>query len=248
MKLLVLLNNYQGDNSSNTSAMVERVLKTYASYEQLAVDVVLFSTAPYQYNNFVNLVYPTELSHAFAYVPRQWLFENFSCLSHDYFMYAENDLIVPETSVLSCIDNNEYLLSYSDNFISGFIRYENKKDGKKYIDMLPDQRPTVEKILTSNKGRNFWIPGNLHSGNFLLSHHQLDTMIDHQRFQVTPAQYGKQYYGILESAASDVYLDFIKALPEDFTTVEIEHVPNKYEGLSHLELSRAISTRAQGLR
>ena len=107
--------------------------------------------------------------------------------------------------------------------------------------MLPCMRPTVEKVFNDDQGNVFWMPGNLHSGNFLLSHEQLEDLIRNKQFQTKPLQYGKQYYGILESAASDVYLDFIKVLPKDFTSVEIEHVSNCYQGLTHNELSLEVS-------
>lgn len=240
MRLLVLINNYQGNNSTNTSEVLEKVVWTFSRYEKLDVDIVLFSTRSYPFDNVVNLVYPVELSYAFSFVPRQWIVENFYCLSHDYILYTENDLIIPERSVLNCIENMVYVSQVSEKYISGFIRYENKADGKKYIDMLPADTPTVVKVLKAENGKKYWIPGNMHSGNFLLSYNQLDAMIDHQKFQTHPAQYGKQYYGILESAASDVYLDFIKVLPEDFASVEIEHLSNKYDGLSHRQLRNDI--------
>lgn len=239
MKLLVLINNYSGRNTSNTTAALERVLDEFSSYTRLEVDLVLFSTAECWFVNVINLLYPAELAHEFAYVPRQWLAENWECLSHDYIMYTENDLVIPESSLLNCIANNSYVGRVSQKLISGFIRFEQKQE-KQYIDMLPCVRPTVEKVFKADDGRKFWIPGNIHSGNFLLSHDQLDRMIAERRFQVRHAQYGKQYYGILESAASDVYLDFVKVLPEDFTTVEIEHVSNRYEGLTREQLSREI--------
>ena len=240
MRLLVLINNYIGKNSTNAPSTVERVLEAFAEYSHMEVDIVLFSTREVRAGNIPNIVYPSELSFQFAFMPRQWLMENLCCLEHDYIMYMENDLIVPERSVLNCIAINAYLKQFSGNYISGFIRYE-RKPQKAYIDMLPSVRPTVLKVLTSNDGRKFWIPGNLHSGNFLLSRQQLNQMIQLKQFQTTHAQYGKQYYGILESAASDIYLDYIKVLPEDFTEVEIEHVTNRYKGLTHKELSLQIA-------
>lgn len=229
-----------GRNSENTNSAVEKVLQTFSSYAQLKVDIVLFSTAQYTGHNVINLIYPAELSYDFAYVPRQWLLENFCCLSHDYYMYTENDLIIPESAVLNCISITNNLNRFSSQLTSGFIRYEQKEE-KKYIDMLPCTRSTVEKTLRSDDGQHFWVPGNIHSGNFLLSRAQLSYLIDGNFFQTKFAQYGKQYGGILESAASDVYLDVVKVLPEDFTRVEIEHLSNKYDGLNHLELSREVS-------
>ncbi len=241
MRLLVLINNYQGTHSDNTDAGVQRVLRTFNAYTQMDVDIVLFSTRPLETAGAVHVTYPAELEHSFAYAPRQWLVENFCCLEHDYVMYTENDLIVSEESVLNCIANNHFVGRISEKFITGFIRYEFNKV-KEYIDMLPCVRPTVEKVFRAPDGRKFWIPGNIHSGNFLLSHQQLEQMIARRLFQVNHAQYGKQYYGILESAASDVYLDYIKLLPEDFTTVEIEHVSSKYHGLTHEALREEIES------
>ena len=70
---------------------------------------------------------------------------------------------------------------------------------------------------------------------------RIQFLIDHHLFQLSYGQYGKQCGGILESAASDIYLDFVKVLPEDFTTVEIEHLSGKYEGLTHQELTREVA-------
>jgi hypothetical protein len=240
MRLLVLINNYMGGNTSNADTAVEKVVETFRSYTRLDVDIVLFSTQSWDDPDVVNLVYPEALSYDFAYVHRRWLLENFCCLSHDYFMYTENDLIIPESAALHCIANNTYLSRFPGRWISGFIRFE-KKPEKKYIDMLASVRPTVEKHVQSDDGRKFWIPGNIHSGNYLLSRPQLGYLIDHHLLQVSYGQYGKQFGGILESAASDVYLDFIKVLPQDFTTVEIEHLSGKYDGLTHPELAREVA-------
>jgi hypothetical protein len=243
MRLLILINNYMGDNSTNSEAAVERVLQTLSSYKQIGVDLVLFSTGPYAGGcDVTNLIYPEELSYEFAFVPRQWLAENFCCLSHDYYMYTENDLIIPESAVLNCISINAYLSRFSDRLTTGFIRYEKKEDEEKvYIDMLPCTRPTVEKTLQSNDGQKFWMPGNYHSGNFLFSRIQMNLLIRGNLFQTRFAQYGKSFGGILESAASDVYIDLVKVLPEDFTRVQIEHISNKYDGLTHQELSREVT-------
>ncbi len=243
MRLLILVNNYMGDNSTNSETIVERVLRSFTSYKQIEADLVLFSTGPYTGGcNVTNLIYPAELSHAFAYVPRQWLVENFCCLSHDYYMYTENDLITPESAVLNCIGINEYLGRHTDRLTTGFIRYEQKENGEKvYIDMLPCSRPTVEKTIRSDDGQKFWMPGNYHSGNFLFSRNQLNLLIQGNLFQTRFAQYGKSFGGILESAASDVYIDLVKVLPEDFTQVQIEHIPNKYDGLTYHELSREVA-------
>jgi len=240
MRLLILVNNYMGCNSDNTNSALEKVLQTFSSYTQLKVDIVLFSTAQYTGRNVINLIYPAELSYGFAYMPRQWLVENFCCLSHDYYMYTENDLVITESAVLNSISISHYLGRFSNQWASGFIRYEQKEE-KKYIDMMPCTRPTVEKTLQGDGGQKFWVPGNIHSGNFLLSRSQLACLIDRNLFQTRFAQYGKQYGGILESAASDVYIDVVKVLPEDFTRVEIEHLSNKYDGLTHLELSREVA-------
>lgn len=243
MRLLVLVNNYIGSNSTNSQSSVEKTLQGFSTYTQLDVDVVLFSTAPSGMvggADVTELVYPVDLSYAFAFVPRQWLMENLCCLSHEYIMYTENDLIISESAVLNCIEATNYLRQFSYQFISGFIRFEHKEE-KKYIDMLPCVRPTVEKLVQSKEGRKFWVPGNVHSGNFLISRSQLDLLIQHRRFQTTFAQYGKQYGGILESAASDIYMDFTKVLPEDFTSVEIEHISNKYEGLTYDALRQEVA-------
>ncbi len=240
MKLLILVNNYSGRNSDNSSAAVEKVLQTFSGYSRIEVDIVLFSTTDYTGHGVINLIYPEALSYAFAYVPRQWLAENFCCLSHDYYMYTENDLIISQSALLDCIQINAYLSRISGRLTAGFIRYEQRAE-KIYIDMLPCTRPTVEKTLQTSDGRKFWIPGNVHSGNFLLSRSQLAHLMDSNLFQTRFAQYGKQYGGILESAASDVYLDFQKVLPEDFTRVEIEHISNKYDGLTQKELKNEVA-------
>lgn len=241
MRLLVLVNNYIGCNSTNSQSTVEKALQSFSAYRQLDVDVVLFSTAPSGMTGVTELIYPADLSYAFSFAPRQWLMENLCCLSHDHIMYTENDLVISESAVLKCIEATNYLQQFSCQLISGFIRFERKKE-KKYIDMLPCVRPTVEKLVQSKAGRKFWVPGNVHSGNFLISRSQLDLLIQHRRFQTTFAQYGKQYGGILESAASDIYMDFTKVLPENFTSVEIEHISNKYEGLTYEELRREVDS------
>lgn len=239
MRLLILFNNYIGVNSVNTYAQVQRVYDELLAYSKLEVDILSFNTMNASINlrdyyekhvdEIQEIKLPSTLGQDFAYVHRQWLVENIDDIDHDYIMYMENDLLVPEASTLAVIENIIKMQKQWGADTTGFIRYENKIGrGKEYIDMLPCDNPTV-----IQRDGDFWQPGNLHSGCWLLHRDSVNVMISDGEFNTRCGENGKVYYGTLESAASDVYLNYhYKWLPVDFESVEIEHLPNRYYGLN----------------
>lgn len=247
MKLLILLNNYSGERSTNSDTNFNKVCETFLSYTNLEVFIVAFCTKPLSQTNtrIQEILLSNELGHEFSFIPRVWLKENIEEIEDDtWIMYTENDLVIPEQSVLNAIHHTQVLQKENKNFISGFVRFEMKgeKRGKEYIDMLPCVTPTVVGSSTIND-TFYWTPGNIHSGNFLLSKELVQDLIKTNRFQTRHMEFGKNYYGVLESAASDVYLEFTKFIPENFESVEIEHLSNKYYGINFNKLRHEV--RAQ---
>lgn len=240
IKLLVLFNNYLGRRSTNTPDQAGRALEMVTSYSELDVDVVCFTTLAMRRKGVREMRIPWGVGREAAFLHRRWLDRHVQDLDHDYVMYMENDLLIPERSVLNVVAM--YRSFSDDDWIPGFIRYEDKGGwrGKEYIDMLPWDAPTVASRY-QRADAVYWSPGNRHSGCWLLSRDDVERMVEGKTFQRRYQEYERSHVlGPLESAATDVYDGRIKVLPEDFASVEIEHLPNKYYGLNERRLQHAI--------
>ena len=151
----------------------------------------------------------------------------------DYYIYCEDDVLITK-------ENFETFVNVQKNlpppYVCGFLRYE-LKDGDDYkylIDCHPAHschRGGGKKIIKDNytiNGKSYFEPYNIHQGSHILANYVLEAV------SLGKNSYFKKeshYAGVLEGAASDVYLDcgLIKVIPrDDVSKLLTHHLPNKY--------------------
>lgn len=257
MNILVLINNFIDEpcilrnlNIQWQEAVITRQIKEFKSYQKYNLDIKRFTTPrglSFTFDNVETIVHPYELQTNFAYTPKQWIVENKSVLKqYDYVLYTEDDLLIYEEQFHNVIQYQTLLNTYSDNLKVGFIRFEKKADGSVIYN---DQHPahsihrggscSVKQVIMIDN-HTFFEPWNIHSGCWLLSSDDIIRMIDNNTFQTSAFNLGRVYVTELESSATEVYFDYTKVYPENFTEVAIEHMCDKYIGVNQEYLMEEI--------
>jgi len=191
---------------------------------------------------------PTDiaLGHHTVFAPRQFMADRIA--EYDYFLYNESDILITESNIQAVIEHGKTL---PEGSVSGFLRYERRNlDKKVYLDLNPihsihtggDCSSSIRECDTLG-----WTPWNVHSGNFLLSQKQLQSLIESNRWEIRYNQRGQHYAGVLETGATGIYRVLKKVLPYDFPSVSVEHLDVKYDGPTTEELYEKQNTmRALG--
>jgi SAM-dependent methyltransferase len=143
----------------------------------------------------------------------------------DLFMYTEDDTLLTEKHIESFLSAQERL---KDGEIAGFIRSETSPEGKKYITSINTHFRWFPDSVVEREGELFAQLSNQHSGCFIATRQQLNRAVESGGFLVEPYM---GTYGMLESAASDIYtrcglrrLICVSRI-QDFI---VPHLPNKY--------------------
>ena len=143
----------------------------------------------------------------------------------DLFMYTEDDTFLTEKHIKLFHTTQEML---QEDEIVGFIRSEQSSEGKKYITSINTLFRWLPESVVKRNGELFAQLSNQHSGCFIVTRKQLKKAIESGGFLVKPY---KDTYGMLETAASDIYtrcglrrLICISRI-KDFI---VPHLPNKY--------------------
>lgn len=188
--------------------------------------VILFTTEnhPYQVNQ--TFYFDKSIGANLVYEPRKWILNNIN-EDWDYVLYNEDDILIPESSIKEAIRLYNTL---PDNLKPGFARCEMLEDNiKKYIDLHPKHschrggNTIIKEVFKDNK---VWEPWNLHSGNYLFSKKDINILINKNMFPTEFIPFNT--YGLLETAASSLYNEFHKVIPENIESVVCYHLPNKY--------------------
>lgn len=246
--------------------VVTRQIDEFNSFKDIELDIMRFTTEEgmnYRFDTTHDFMYPKELKHAFPYVTKEWVDgilefgdeEGHDLLDkYDYVLYTEDDLLITEAAVKEVIGLQNVLDQYESEdgkaYVAGFIRYERKKDGSIiYIDMHPahsvhrggkgtvkDRFKFVDKVGYEIEAFEPW---NIHSGCWLLSVENVRWLIKNGKFITKPTE-ERKYCGPLESAATEIYFDFTRVYPNDVSVIAIEHMHNKYPGLTKEALDNEI--------
>jgi hypothetical protein len=220
MKILSVIPCYSGNSNP--------YIKHISQELSLISDVVIFS--PENIEGFNTQIVDKSLGHDLVYTPREYIISNLD--NYDYFLYNEDDILINSKTLLKAIEINELISSIDIKYIVGLLRFELNNSHKEYTDLHPAHSihrqgsGEIIKQIIEMQGKKYFEPYNIHSGNFILSKKQLKYLIDSNLFFTTPEA---RYVGILESGASDLYLNFTKLIPVDiFTELECHHMSNKY--------------------
>lgn len=160
----------------------------------------------------------------------------------DLFIYAEDDTLVTPANIRAFLDVQQHL---RDDEIVGFLRSETSPDGTRFIVSANSHFRWLPDSAFSRGQYHFAKFSNQHSGCFIATRSQLARAIASGGFTVKPR---KDRYGMLETAASDIYtqcgLKRVICLTrmDDFI---VPHLANKYfrsMGVPALEFTAQATT------
>jgi len=230
MKLLIVIPTYGSGNVE----YLKRCLDEYFSYTTHDISVHIYHTEELniEHRNITKHKCNERIKHNLVN-EHQRLFIKYKD-KYDYFLYAEDDILITEDVLNRCIKSNEKM---EMPLICGMLRYELKADEEyKYlIDCHPyhsvwrggTQQDIIKSQVISN-GKTYYDLYNVHQGCYLVSKKQLNYAIQSGNYIFTGK---KMYCGTLESAASNIYAfcGLRKLIPiKHVSNLLIHHLPNKY--------------------
>lgn len=259
MKILILISNFIDHNLVYRNLTLDWQLSTFnsqlnefLSYKNYSLDIKIFTThhrKEYDLHNIETILFPFEVATKLPYCAKEWLKENKNVLSnYDYVLFTEDDLLIKEQQLTNVINYQKLLDNVNSSYKIGFIRFEKKSNGAVvYIDQHPAHSvhrggSNIIKQVIMENGIRFFEPWNIHSGCWLLSVADILSMIENNTFQTSFHNLNRIYHGPLESAATEIYLDYIKLYPENVEDVAIEHMCDKYSGVTKKEIIEEITT------
>jgi SAM-dependent methyltransferase len=117
----------------------------------------------------------------------------------DLYVYTEDDTLLSEKHIEAFLDVQAKL---EKNEIPGFLRSETSPEGKRYITSIHHHFRWLPDTVVRRDGEIFAQLSNQHSGCFIATREQLRIAIASGGFLVEPRS---RVYGMLETAASDIY-------------------------------------------
>jgi len=223
LKILVAIVSYGDKNNT----YLEQVLESYSCFPW-QVDVIVFSNIEKDIGKLATLIIaqpPTEHPYSFPYVHRQ-LFKD-QVNNYDLFIYSEDDMLITQKNLEAFLSISPLL---PDDCVPGFLRYEVDKHHQVY---MPDIHSTFHWSPHSIQKVNDFVFAqftNKHSASYILTQASLRLAIASGKYHCQPAP---SRYGILESAASDIFESWGCQLKKIICISHINHflihhLPNKY--------------------
>ena len=224
MKILSTIACYAGNSNQYIRPVVEQL-------KQVS-DVVVFSPEIIDIEGVKTELRSKDLQHALVFEPRQYILDHLN--EYDYFLYNEDDILIPKDSLLHAIDINHRISRVDIQNNVSFLRYELDNSIPEFVDLHPGHSvhlggngvSDIIKYVTAVDGEYYFAPWNLHSGNFLLSRHQVAALRYNNLF---PTVAKATYAGILESGASGFNAYLKKLVPiSTYKNLMVHHMSDKY--------------------
>lgn len=222
-RLLISIANY-GDTQLDYLEKVIDNFKSYTHEVELVIDTTVNLSNIINNKNFsiTQRIFEPSVAFTLPFKHRDYFAENID--RYDYFLYTENDLLIPQKAVDFVIGESAHL---EKDEIIGFFRYENDH-GIQYMADHDISCPISNFHPWKNNELLFFAPFILHSGCYLVSKEQLSHAIASGGYLTSPHI---KPYGMLEQGASDIYTQCgfkSKFLPLPIDPVLIHHMPDKY--------------------
>lgn len=222
VRVLVAIANYGEGNRAHLQTVITSYLEM-----PVKVKIVVLSDRPKDLGKdievLVGLPSPNPWSLPFAH---RMLFRK-RLAEHDWFIYSEDDTLMPWASLNAFIAANDVML---DSEIPGFLRKEIGTDGKVFFSTCHSHFRWVPASVRERGGELWACYTNEHSACFVASRKQLEKAIDSGGFPIAPHE-GR--YDMLCTAANDIYtgcgMERIICLGR-ITEFALHHLPNKYVG------------------
>lgn len=223
IKILIAIPNY----NNNQIELLKKCISEYNFYSLVyKIDIYLLETEQNDIvqPNIYHIYYDKNIKYNLAFEHRK-LFELYKN-SYDYYIYCEDDILIPEITFKRYLFETN--LIDNDKFIYGFLRYEMFNNIKYFIDLHPAHsvHRGINSIINYNDSKYFE-PVNVHQGCYILTKEQLNNLLSNTNYLNNT----NRYAGILETAASDVfiYYQYRKRINWDYLFEStVYHLSNKY--------------------
>jgi 2-polyprenyl-3-methyl-5-hydroxy-6-metoxy-1,4-benzoquinol methylase len=228
MKILVAIASY----GTRNDRYLAEVIRRYRAMPY-TIDLVVLSNIPKEVGPGVKVQVglPAKDPWSLPFGHKKLFADNLD--NYDLFIYSEDDTPLSERNIEAFLRVSEIL---PENEITGFVRSENGRDGKRYFcDVFG---PFHWDLATVQKRADYTFAyfTNEHSACYALTRKQLQRAIASGGFVVPPHA---EKYDLLVTAATDPYTQcgFKKLLCishlDDFT---VPHLPDKYVGIYGVEV------------
>ena len=200
-----------------------RLLKEYRKLRMCVRAVVLTNKPKYVNQAEVVAGLPTQDPYSLPFAHRKLFAENADF--HDLFIYSEDDTLISERHIQAFIHVQTQL---KEDEIPGFIRSETSPDGSRFITSIHHHFRWRPESIVERDGELFAKLSNEHSGCFMVTREQLRRALASGGFHVPPHS---EFYGMLETAASDLYTQCGLQRLISLTRIHdfiVPHLPNKY--------------------
>lgn len=183
---------------------------------------------------------PSRNPYSLPFAHRKVFAENAE--GYDLFIYTEDDTFLTGKHIEAFMEVQAKL---KDDEILGFVRSETSPEGQKYITSIHHHFRWLPDTVVKRGGEMFAQLSNNHSGCFIATRQQLRKAIASGGFLVEPRS---GMYGMLETAASDIYTQcglrrlLCVSRINDFI---VPHLANKYYsqmGIPFEELEAQVNT------
>lgn len=224
MKVLSTIACYAGNSNQYLKPVVEELKKVS--------DVVIFSPEEILIEGVHTEIRPKSLGHGLVFEPRQYILDHLG--EYEYFLYNEDDILIPAQSLIFAIETNEKLIKHNLQYNVGFLRYELENNIPEFVDLSPYNSVNlggngvsdIIRFITNLGGDHYFNAWNPHSGNFLLSRDQIKLLQSSGYFPTVPQA---TYVGILESGATGFNNVIRKLSPvQNYKQLMVHHMSNKY--------------------
>jgi 2-polyprenyl-3-methyl-5-hydroxy-6-metoxy-1,4-benzoquinol methylase len=202
---------------------LERVVREYRKLKMSCRVVVLSERKKSVEGAEVLVGLPTRNPYSLPFAHRKLFAENAE--RYDLFIYTEDDTLLTEKHLEAFLAIQPKL---EENEILGLLRSETTPGGEKYITSVNHHFRWLPNTVVERGGDIFAQLSNQHSGCFIATRQQLQKAIASGGFLVEPRS---RIYGMLETAASDIYTQcglrrlICLSRIKDFI---VPHLANKY--------------------
>jgi hypothetical protein len=222
-RLLIAIANY-GDSQLHYLKKMLLTFQTYTYQTEIVIDTTVDLSDLIADINLpiTQRFFKPAVGQALPFKHRKYFAEHLS--QHDYFLYTENDLDIPQQAIDFIVQQTDHL---QKDEIIGLYRYEIDQ-GVYYLTDHDIKTPLSNFAAWTEHGQSFFAPFVTHSGCYFLNQAQLRHAIASGGYLTNPHT---GPYGMLEQGASDIYTQCgfkQKFLPLPIDPVLIHHMPDKY--------------------
>jgi SAM-dependent methyltransferase len=219
-KVLVAIASY----GTKQDKYLTQLIAEFKRFTNYAMEVVVMTEKPKPVKDAELLVgLPSADPYSLPFAHRELFAERSD--DFDIFIYTEDDTLITEAHLQTFCELQSLL---KEDETLGFLRSETTPDGEVFVSSINTLFRWLPETVVKRGSETFAEFSNQHSGCFIVTRSQLKKAISSGGFLIPPHS---GQYGMLESAATDIYLrcGFRRLLcVSQIEKCILPHLPNKY--------------------